>query len=191
MRRIIDLNIEYTNLQREKSNIPGGNIEIETFEEFYLNEILSFAKENNYSNYELVQTIGKLKTENKSEWINEYLFIRLIWKVGLKNDPKNRELLEKLIRSLLVKDDMNNAEEYYLESYLDIWNSDLEVLIPIDILESIILMNHQKSVVRYGAFIKAVSYLSDHPESIKDDILNKARQTKRYSEDEYYKEWID
>jgi hypothetical protein len=191
MKRIIDLNIEYTNLKKEKSNIQGANINIEKFEEFYLNEILRFAKEKNYSNYELIQKIGKLKTEDKTHWINEYLLIRLIWKVELKNKKKNRELLEKLIRNLVVKDDINSAEEYYLESYLDIWNNDLEELIPIDILESIILMKNQKIVVRYGAFIKAVSYLSDHPKPTQNDILNRAKKTKLYSEDEYYKEWID
>ncbi|WP_077400594.1 hypothetical protein [Cellulophaga omnivescoria] len=191
MKRIIDLNIEYINLKKEKLNIDGGNSEIEKFEEFYLEEVLSFAKENDYSNHQLIQEIGKLKIEDKTEWINEYLLIRLIWKVELKNDTESKDLLEKLIRKLILKNDINNAEEYYLESYLDIWNYDLEGLIPIDILESVILMKNQKNIIRYGAFIKAVSYLSDYPESEQNDVLKKAKNTKLYSEDEYYKEWID
>ncbi|CAL2101683.1 Exodeoxyribonuclease V beta chain [Tenacibaculum sp. 190130A14a] len=191
MKRIIDLNIEYINLKKEKSNIEGGNSEIEKFEEYYLEEVFNFAKKNNYSNHELIQELGKLVVEDKTEWINEYLLIRLIWKVKLNNDFKNKDLLEKLIRKLIAKNDINNAEEYYLESYLDIWNYDLKDLIPLDILESVILIKNQKSIIRYGAFIKAVSYLSDHPEPEQNDVLNKAKKTKLYLEDAYYKEWID
>lgn len=46
-------------------------------------------------------------------------------------------------------------------------------------------------MVRYGAFIKAVAYLGEHSESEQYDVLRKAKETKLYLEDEYFREWID
>jgi len=59
------------------------------------------------------------------------------------------------------------------------------------LLEAIILLNTKEYAQRYDAMIKAVSWLGYHPEEQMEDVLQKARRTPKYQEDEYYREWID
>jgi hypothetical protein len=96
--------------------------------------------------------------------------------------------LENLIRDILNTPKISYSKEYYLESFIDIWNYDTDQLIPVDILQKIILIDLEN---RYGAMIKAVAYLSDHPKDDRERVLSEVRLTKKYQEDEYYREWID
>jgi len=149
-----------------------------------------FADENKFSNKDLTNLIiGEvLKTNFKS--INQFLVIRLLWEIGGdKNDQFCLRTLEKWIRGILEIKKIGFHEEYYLESLLDIWNHDTDELIPIEILEKIILL--EPKIGNYGALIKAIAYISDHPTNEIERVLAKARKTKSYEEDETYRDWID
>ena len=44
---------------------------------------------------------------------------------------------------------------------------------------------------KYGAIIKVVSYLSDYHKSKRKEVIARIKKTKKYKEDEYFREWID
>jgi len=142
------------------------------------------------SNKDLVKTIFEemLRTPHS---IHFFLFIQLMWNLSKGKGSFCLETLEKIIRHLLALDKISRTEEYYLESMIDIWNFDTDEPIPIDILQTIILLDSEELKGAYDTVIKALAYLSDHPASERENVLNIARQSKRYQEDEYYQEWVD
>ena len=178
----------------ERGDIPKWKQierDCEKKEEFFIQIAKQFGKENGLSDKELTIKISEEILRNTPPNINQFLLIRLMWEIGKEKGSFCLETLDKLIRQILDNGDVGSKEEYYLESLIDIWNYDTDKLIPIDILEAIILLDSKTLKKQYGAMIKAVSYLSNHPELERKRVLVKARKTKRYAEDEYYQEWID
>ena len=57
-----------------------------------------------------------------------------MWEIGKEEEHFCLGTLEKLLRNILQFEKVKTREEYYLESYIDIWNYDTDKLIPIDIL---------------------------------------------------------
>ena len=98
--------------------------------------------------------------------------------------------LYELAEYLLAKPKLNGYSEIYLEQIVDLLNYTTEIPIPLSILRGICLAEHEAEV-RYGAFIKAISYLNDHPLDKRNVVLAELRATERYKTDEYYRDWID
>lgn len=178
----------------ERGDIPKWKQiekDCEKKEEFFIQTAKQFGKENGLSDKELTIKISEEILRNTPPSINQFLLIRLMWETGKEQGSFCLDTLDRVIRQILGAGNVGSKEEYYLESLIDIWNYDTDKLIPIDILEAIILLDSENLKKQYGAIIKAVSYLSDHPELEREKVLVKARNTKKYAEDEYYQEWID
>ncbi|MFK7807357.1 MAG: hypothetical protein AB8F74_06080, partial [Saprospiraceae bacterium] len=73
---------------------------------------------------------------------------------------------------------------------IDNWNYDSEDLIPIDILEKTLLIEHQGDYSS-RSFVKAASYLKRHPLESVNLVHDKIRLTEKYVNEEYYRGWID
>jgi len=181
LERLIEISKEYERLKLEYS---------QKAENQFIQIAKKIGKEKKLSNKELIIQITKEVLNSNLQSINQFLLIRLMWDLGKTENQFCIKTLEKWIRRILKSDTIGHKEEYYLESLIDIWNYNTDELIPIDILQQIILLDSEELKNSYGAMIKAVSYLSDHPKIEVEKVLSKARATKKYKEDEYYQEWI-
>ena len=186
MKKIYDINDEYEELKIQESiemnsyfeENSGEHLEkqvesgitpkwkqLEKQGERKIKEFISatqaFAKNENISENDLVDILAE-KILDKSKSINQFLLINLMWEMGKSENSFSLNTLEKLIRKLLENDPLEQPGDYYMESYIDIWNYDSDIPIPADILEKIILLK-VNSDNSYGALIKASTYLSDHP----------------------------
>ena len=176
----------------ENSSLPKfRQIEIESEKkvEKFVKTAKQFGKINKLTDKELIINVSNQVLQNKNN-INMFLLINLMWNIEEENVFCTKTL-ESLIRKNLEVENIGSQEEYYLESLIDIWHYEANELVPIDILESIILLDSKSMENCYGAIIKSVSYLSDHPQEKIVKVLSKARKTKKYKEDEYYREWIN
>jgi|TARA_B110000285_G_C14983583_1_gene542669 hypothetical protein len=132
--------------------------------------------------------------ENDSSDLHFWLIIKLMWRKSNKEIIYHNRSLERMLWKLLQPEKITWITDYYIECLIDTWhyndyNND-DDLVSLNILETVILKEH-KYTYSYGALIKAVSYLLDYPEKDYNRILDKARKTKMYQEDETYREWID
>lgn len=164
--------------------------EYENKETEFIKTAKQFGRENALDDNELLITIAN-EISNTPNSINYFLLLKLMWTISKGQGSFCLKTLERIIRNILESPKIGRKEEYYLESFIDIWNYDTDELIPIDILQQIILLDSEELRNSYGAMIKAVSYLSGYPKAEVENILVKARETTRYKEDEYYKDWID
>ena len=123
----------------EKGNLPKwkqiefeyGDKEIE-----FIKVAKQFGKENELGDRELAIEISNRILQNPNS-INHFLLIRLMWDIGKEEGSFCLKTLEKMIRKILQSNKIGHKEEYYLESFIDIWHYDTDELIPIDILEKI------------------------------------------------------
>lgn len=178
--------------QVRSGNFPKWKLmekECELKENLFVQSARKYGEENKLTDRDLVVKISKEIIQTNQKSINHFLLIRLMWEIRKEKGHFCLDTLEDLIIVLLKSDQVTEIEEYYLESYIDIWNYDSDEPIPIDILERIILL--EPKIDSHGALIKAVCYLSNHPKGEKEKVLAKARKTKSYKEDESYQDWIE
>lgn len=153
-----------------------------------VSECLIFLKSHppsSYSNF-LLKEFEAVKT-GESSLLKVFFLINLIWQ---KPSDSISKALSTMLMYLISREDYGKVD-YYIESFLDIWNYHLPSLIPIEILEAVCLKEEISTLPVYGAYIKAASYLKDHPVETQAVVLDKMRSTKMYREDSYYREWVD
>lgn len=157
--------------------------------EEFVSQAQTYIQKHNISQRELINTFSKPLIAGEKDSIHPFLLIHLFWWTTAEKDNHSLKTLEALLRSWLKPGIKTHPEVYYIECLLDMWNYDSDTLIPIDILESCLLIE-QDGTHNYDAFIKASAYLHGHPEEEIKKVEAKVRASKHFLEDEYYQEWM-
>jgi hypothetical protein len=148
-------------------------------------EYLSQHENIDYKDF--IETEINTVIDGKAHVAKLYFIIHVIWK---KPDKNLSTIVRKVILHLLNLNEYVETQDYYVESFVEIWGHDFETLIPIDIIEQILLKESTGGNPVYGALIKASAYLWTHPKGEQEKLRAIIRKTERYKNDEYFRDWI-
>ena len=137
----------------------------------------------------ILQIIDEIINDTNSP-LDIYLLIHLMWNDKETVDQRYLQKIEELIFQLTRPKLINGEIDYYLESLVDIWNYGSDEPIPIHVLENVLLIEH-KGEYKFGSFVKAISYLNAHNIEQVKLIHDKIKLTKKYKNEEYYRDWME
>ena len=155
----------------------------------FINAAINFQNKITTQSNELLCSLLDLFLKENFTSFKQILIIKTIWKLDPTLNKVSLLKLEQWLRLILSQERVNYLDEYNLECIIDIWNYGTITPIPIDILEKIILLKPTNG--SYGALIKSISYLDGHSEKDIKNVLDKARNSTMYKNDEYYRDWIN
>lgn len=169
-----DLTPDFKKTEREAEK------EIERF----VNEAMNLLDSGKYSVQYLISEISK---QANSENINHNLLINLIWRLREENcsDEIEERVYKELTNSLLISEILEQPYYYYLESYIDIWNSSRYAPVPLDILKEVILLK-PNSDETHALTLKAPAYLKRHGQEAYDRTFEEIKRDKKYKKSQYY-----
>jgi len=199
MKRLKDINQSYSLLKSELDKIRSEHHKEQTKsieqslsekKDEFIVEANQYVKENNLKPKSLIIYFIDEWLQEQEHPLDKMLLLWLMWNDKTNVNDLFLNKVEQLIFKILEPELTDFFDEYIIEMLIDYWNYESVQPIPLNVLEKVLLIKH-KEEYKYGAYVKAISYLNNHATQDIHLIHEKIKQTEKYKNDEYYRDWIN